>query len=445
MQRCSLFVLLGLLAAVTLSGQSNLSTLTGVISDQSGALLPGVDVMITNTESGESYRSQTSGSGQYTIPLVKPGVYTLSAHRDGFKKESRTGILLQTGAQQRLDLRLEVGSVTERIEVEATVPLLQSETSAVRSTVDNRTIANMPLINRRAAQLTKLNGFLVQNDETSFTIAGGRNDNAMWMVDGGSVQNVTLGNANIRFDPPIESLQEFNVSIANYAAELGRTAGGVIQMTTRSGTNQFHGSLYEYFRNDALDARSFFAAERATLRYNLFGGSVGGPVRKDKTHFFINYEGRRISQQNTRLLNVPNPEETRGDFSASTVAVRDPAAAGRPPFPGNVVPTSRFDPIGAKLASYYPAPNVSGRPSGNANFLRNQPVRNPNDNLVARVDHIFNEKSRVYGRFLSSNGRTRNLAVFPVEAADPYYQVFNGTYYLNPAHSECPKGLQRPS
>lgn len=425
-----IFTLVAVVAAASaVSGQSNLSTLSGQISDQSGGIVPEVEVVIINTESGESYRAQSSESGQYTIPLVKPGPYRLTARREGFKEYSQSGIVLLTGAQLRVDLKLELGAVSERIEVQASIPLLQSETSAVRGTVDNRTIANMPLINRRAAQLTKLNGFLVQTGETSFAIAGGRSDNAMWMIDGGSVQNVTLGNPNIRFDPPIESLQEFNVSIANYAAELGRTAGGVIQMTTRSGTNQFRGSVYEYFRNDALDARSFFAAQRATLRYNLFGASLGGPVRKDKTHFFVNYEGRRIAQQTTRLLNVPDPEETRGNFSASGAAVRDPAAAGRTPFPGNVIPASRLDPAGAKLASYYPAPNVPGRPSGSANFLRNQPVRLPNDSLVTRVDHIFTENSRVYGRFLYQKNQTQNLAVFPVEAADPFYQLFTDTYY----------------
>ena len=254
--------------------------------------------------------------------------------------------------QVLVDVRLEVGSQTERIVVEAAAPQLQTQSSSVGAVVDNRTIINMPLIDRRAAQLARLNGFVVQNGNGSnFTMAGGRGDNSMWLIDGANAQNVLLGVQTLSFDPPIEALQEFNVSISNYAAELGRTGGGVVQMTTKSGTNEFHGSAYEYLRNDALDARTFFSETKPKLRYNLFGASLGGPIRKDRTHFFFSYEGRRQIDENARLQNVPTPAEVRGDFSASSRIIRDPAAAGRPPFPGNIIPTSRLDPIGQSTRS----------------------------------------------------------------------------------------------
>ena len=165
-------------------------------------------------------------------------------------------------------IRLEVGALTESVTVEASIPLLKTETSAVGAVVDNRTIASMGLAGRRASQLAGLTGFVVvAAGASNFAMAGGRGNNAAWLIDGGTVQNVSLGVANLVIDLPIESLQEFNVSVSNYAAELGRTGGGVVQMTTRSGTNQFHGSAYEFLRNDKLDARNFFAAEHPTLRY----------------------------------------------------------------------------------------------------------------------------------------------------------------------------------
>ncbi|MBI1898055.1 MAG: TonB-dependent receptor [Acidobacteria bacterium] len=325
---------------------------------------------------------------------------------------------------------MELGAVTESISVEATAPLLQTESSTVGAVVENRTIVNMPLINRRAAQLARLTGFVVQNGTGSqFSMAGGRGDNAMWLIDGGTAQNVTLGVQTLSFDPPVESLQEFKVNVSNYAAELGRTGGGVVQMTTKSGTNAFHGSVYEYLRNDALDARTFFAADKAKLRYNLLGASLGGPIRKDRTHFFYNYEGRRVKSAATIIQNIPTPAETRGDFSGSRTVIRDPAAAGRPPFPGNIIPAGRLDPIGLALAAFYPAPNVPGRPSGSSNFRTNREDENPVNTHVARVDHMFTEKDRVYGRLLVNTGRNFNSPVYATPGTDQEHRIRNNSYY----------------
>ena len=339
---------LPLFLAMPLLPQSQTSTLSGTVRDPAGAVVPTAQVRIVNTETGEGYHGLSNDSGNFTIPLVKPGRYDLVAELAGFKQFSQSGIVLETGASARLDIQLEVGVVTERLVVEGTVPLLQTASSSVGAVVENHTIVNMPLINRRAAQLARLSGFMVQNGTGSnFTMAGGRGDNSMWFIDGGNVQNVTLGVSTLNFDPPVESLQEFNVSVSNYAAELGRTGGGVVQMTTKSGTNQFHGSAYETFRNDKLDARSFFAADKPKLRYNLFGASLGGPIRRNKTHFFFNYEGLRRQSEVTQIVNVPTPAEARGDFSASRLVIRDPQAAGRPPFAGNIIPAARLDPVDA--------------------------------------------------------------------------------------------------
>jgi outer membrane receptor protein involved in Fe transport len=413
-----------------LFAQSQLATVDGSISDASAAVVPGAELKFTNQETGESWSASTNSQGIYTVPLIKPGSYQMDVTRPGFKPYRQTGLALETGGQHRIDVQLELGTQTERILVQAEIPQLQTESAVVGAVVSNRSIADLPLINRRAAQLARLGSFVVQiGTGNNFAMGGGRGNNTNWRIDGGNVQNIMVGDQGLNFDPPIESLQEFSVSVSNYSAELGRTGGGVVQMTTKSGTNQFHGSAYEYFRNDALDARTFFAATKAPLRYNLYGASLGGPIRKDKTHFFFNYEGRRQTTAQTFIYNVPTVAEKLGDFSASPGAIRDPETAARSPFPGNRIPASRLDPIGAKLATFYPDPNVPGQPSGNANFRANAATRDNPNNYVARVDHVFRINDRIYGRFLSSTSDTLDGATFAVEAIDPFRRTRTGKYY----------------
>lgn len=424
------FCLALLASALTLLAQGQYATISGIASDSTGAAVPGVAVRAINAATGEAHSSSTDETGNYILPLLKPGSYRLEAEKSGFKRYQQTGITLETGTPARLDLVLELGLVTESVSVEAQAPLLQSESSAVANVIQNQTIVNMPLIDRRAAQLARLTGFVVQNGTTGqFSMAGGRGNNAMWMIDGGNAQNIGLGTPTLTFDPPVEALQEFNVSVSNFAAELGRTGGGVVQMTTRSGTNSFHGSAYEYVRNDAFDAQSFFASENPILRYNLFGASIGGPIRKDRTHFFYSYEGRRSKDANPVFQNLPTTAETGGDFSANPTVIRDPAAAGRAPFPGNRIPESRFDPVGRALLAFFPAPNVADRGSGNNNFLTNRVTTNPVNTHVTRVDHVFNERDRMYGRFLYNKSLTEVLPIFSQAGSDDGHRVGRGTYY----------------
>ncbi|MBI3207374.1 MAG: TonB-dependent receptor [Candidatus Solibacter usitatus] len=432
-----------LLTTILFSGalfaQSQLATVSGTIVDTSAAVIPGAHLKFANQETGEAWSATSNNEGHYTLPLIKPGKYFLDVEKAGFKNYRMTELILETGGQHRVDVKLDVGSQAERITVEASVPQLQTESSSVGAVVENRTIVDMPLINRRAAQLARLTGFVVQvGTGSNFAMGGGRGNNTNWRVDGSNVQNVLVGDQGLNFDPPIESLQEFSVSISNYSAELGRTGGGVVQMTTKSGTNQFHGSAYEYFRNDKLDARTFFAASKTPLHYNLFGASFSGPIRKDKTHFFFNYEGRRENRGSTFIYSVPTAAEKTGDFSANPIVVRDPEAAARAPFAGNRIPASRLDAIGAKLTSYFPDPNVAGQGSGNANFRANAASTDYPNNYVSRVDHAFNENDRLYGRFLSSHGRQIDNPTFATAAVDPFYrrrtnQFFNGgvTWFHN--------------
>ncbi len=424
----SLLVLLLLAGSGTAIFGQQTATLTGQISDATSAAIQNASLTLSNTQTGENYAGVSTTNGSFTIPLIKPGQYELNVEASGFKQVKKTGITLETGTTSRLDVELEVGNISDSVTIEASAPLLNSETSSIGSVVTNNTIVNLPLVNRRAAQLVRLNGFVVQNGTgSSFAIAGGRGDNAMWTIDGGNAQNILLGVATLNFDPPVESLEEFNVEVANYKAELGRTGGGYIQMTTRSGTNQFHGSVYEFLRNDAFDARNFFSATKPRLRYNQFGASLGGPIRKDKTFFFFNYEGIRNNRQNTLLANVPTRAEINGDFSGSSTIVRDPQTGQA--FAGNIIPTSRLDPVGVAIANLYPNPNVDGARSRNNNFRANQSITNPTNVYVTRIDHSFSEKDRVYGRFLASTGNTNEAAVFPTPGTDPWNRSADNSYY----------------
>ena len=419
--------LLLLAAAITAPAQQT-ATLSGSVHDASAGVVQAASVKLVNTKTGDTFSGVSSANGLYTIPLIKPGEYELQAEAPGFKQHLQTGIRLETGSSARIDIALEVGAVAETVTVEASAPLLNTDTSSNGSVVRNSTIANMPLIDRRAAQLARLNGFVVQNGNGSnFAMAGGRGNNAMWTIDGGNVQNILLGVATLMYDPPVESLEEFNVEVSNYKAELGRSGGGYVQMTTKSGTNQFHGSLYEFLRNDKLDARNFFSASKPQLRYNQFGASVGGPIRKDRTFFFANYEGLQIRRQQTIIASVPTVAETRGYFSGLGTVVRDPVTGT--PYPGNLIPVSQQDPVGAAIASLYPAPNVDGARSRNNNFRANEPLSTRTHVAVARLDHTFSERDRIYGRFLVNETDSFNAPVFPVPGTDNWHTTSDNSFY----------------
>ncbi len=346
---------------------------------------------------------------------------------------------METGQVSTVDVELPVGSLSQVVDVAAEVPLLQAESAAVSGVVENQTIKDMPLLDRRSAQLQGLSGFVVPNGagaSATFAIAGGRGNNANYLIDGGTAQNLTLGVPTLMYDPPVESMQEFNLSISDYAAELGRTGGGIIQMTTKSGTNSFHGSAYEFLRNDDLQARTFFSKTIPELRYNLFGASVGGPIIKNKTYFFFNYEGRRQIANTNQLLNVPTLAEDQGNFSADSYVVKNPTTGS--PFPKNIIPTSLLDPVGSKLALFYPAPNVAGAASGKGNFDANDPATTTVNDYVARVDHTFNDNNRMFVRFLGEPQTISTASIFPNKYADPfgglndnYYYNISGTYYHN--------------
>ena len=430
---CPVSLLIAL--ASSASGQRSAS-LTGTVFDPDEAVIRGAAVRLVNASTGEKLDVLSNDSGAYVFPLLGSGVYDLTAESEGFKRYRRPGLEISTGQAARADLHMEVGKAAEVVTVRADLPQLRTEDSSVSSTIRNETIVNMPLIDRRAAQLARLNGFMVQNGVASnFTMAGGRGFNAMWTLDGGIVQNVTLGTAELMFDPPIEAMEEFTVHISNYKAEAGRSGGGAVKMTTRSGGNEFRGSLYEFLRNDSLDARQFFSAAKPALRRNQFGGSLGGPLKRNKAHFFFNVEAQRQDREQTRIRNVPSPDETQGRFSR---AILDPATfvegdrATGTPFPGNRIPPSRFDAVGAQLAALYPAPNVPDARARRLNYRVNQPIGNDAVYWVSRIDHVLRDDDRLFGRFVARSDLETDSPIFPTPGVDSFHRTLEGSYF-NPS------------
>lgn len=423
------FAAFTLIKPASLHAQS--TQISGRVVDQSSSVLPQTTLRLKSVETGEERSASSNDEGYFSFPSLQPGHYEVSASHDGFTPQIQSGIVVETGVNTTANFKLQVGEVRQAVTVEAGYQALQTESAAVSRVVENQTIVNMPLLDRRAAQLQRLSGFTVGNGSGSnatFAVAGGRSNNGAYMIDGGNVQNALLGTATLYFDPPVESLQEFNMALSNYAAELGRTGGAVVQMATKSGTNRFHGSAYEYLRNDLLQGTPYFATRKAPLRYNLFGVSFSGPIVRNKTHFFFNYEGFRQTAATTQVLNVPTPAEVSGDFSADSYKVINPATGTQ--FPGNIILLPQQDPNGAALAKFYPKPNVAGAASGKANFTANVPSKTVTDTYVARVDHVFSDKDRIFGRFLGDPSHITTGSVYPTPGTDSFGNS-NPTYYYN--------------
>ncbi len=430
----------GLLVAVHLAAQVNTAALTGIVSDPTGARVAKVRLTLTNQETGVEVKAETNAQGEYSFPLLSPGRYTLTTEAPGFKGSSHSGILLELGRVTRLDITLQLGQVDERIIVTGEAPLLDSETSTVGQFIENRSIVDMPLNNRRVGEIMAMMGHAVfiQGDviRPRYTIAGSRSDSQQWLIDGVNASNIALEVPQALFNPPVEAVQEIRVQQSTYSAEFGNSGAGVIAMSTRSGGNHFTGLLYEYFRNDKLNARGFFASSRPPLRWNAFGGAAGGPVIRNRTFFFTNLEFQRQRLSNVRTLTVPTAEQLKGDFSQTTTAagalirIYDPLSGApnsanpsqilRMQFPGNVIPQSRIDPVGAAIASHYPPPN---RPPANLAGASNWNAAGSNalniTTSTTKLDHNFSERDRLSARIIVHDFPTSNRPVFPTAAADP--------------------------
>jgi hypothetical protein len=374
--------------------------------------------MIRSNDSGMQAIVESNGEGWYVTPNLIPGAYLLSAVKPGFKAEVFGPVVLQVNQIVRVDFALTVGAQAESIQVEAApAQLLSSESAEISQVIGSKQIADIPLNGRTWQQLIDLSAGVnpgapgESGSPNPVNVNGQRTKANLFMVDGISVTSSAEGRGN-NFNIPLEALQEFSIQAGAYSAEFGDVAGGVINLQSKSGTNNWHGSLFEFFRNDAMDAANFFSnatgQPKNPLQYNQFGGSSGGPVRRDRTFFFADYQGTITHSSTPMVTSVPLSAQRTGDFSGVSVPIYDPfgASLARTPFPGNTIPPSLIDPAAAKITALLPAPNQfagSGQPLPFNNYAVTRTSTSGVHSFDIRVDHQFSPDSTVFVRYSFQN------------------------------------------
>ncbi|MBM3757538.1 MAG: hypothetical protein FJW38_26600 [Acidobacteria bacterium] len=402
-----------LLAGAACWPQAVTATLLGAVSDSSGGVVPDARVVIAEKDTGVKRTLTTNGEGIYTQSFLPPGSYSVEVEKQGFKKITRANIQVSVASTVRVDLVLEPGALTETVQVTAESPLLQTDRSDVNRTITSQTVRELPVANRSFQALVGLlpgvtppvATFTALEDpqRTTFYQANGQGNSANNVqVDGVDNNNPTLGLTI--YIPPAESVQEVNISTSNFNAEFGRAGGAVLNVVTRGGTNEFHGSVFEFNRVAALRARNFFnfvPQAKPALTRNQFGGTFGGPVVKNRTFFFGSYQGTKQRQATTELNTIPVQAWRGGNFTGVTgLNLYDPRTGpegpGRTPFPNNVIPASRIHPIASRLLSNLPATNQTGLVN---NIVGNVPFRLDSYNYDGRLDHNFNERNSFFMKY----------------------------------------------
>ena len=449
-------VLLHLSLAVQVSAQGNTASLTGIVTDSQGASLPNAAVTVTNKATSTQNATTTDGSGYYTFASLPVGAYTLQVEIQGFKRAVQDNVNLEVGQKARIDFSLEVGAVSETVSVATAPPTLSTQEASPGGVVENRMISDLPLSSRnwddllsgvpgvQADRYTEQGGGTANGRTGGANVHGVRSLQNNFVLDGvdnnsisENVQELTTQVAR----PSVDSIQEFRVSTNPYSAENGRSPGALISVTTKSGGNEFHGTVYDFLRNKVFDANNFFqnraGAPKPPHVQNQFGGNIGGPIYlprfgeggpavfsgKNKAFFFFNYEGTRIRKGVTRLGNVPMPNEIRGDFSAAAGAANrvnyarifDRVGDCRARVPGafnadgsfinNQIPAACLDPLAQSILGMLPAPNVipGSGPLNISNFLRAPGIIDDTDSYTARVDFQANSTNNIFVRYAYSD------------------------------------------
>ena len=397
----------------------------GNVMDQAGAALPDATVTITTAGTNVSRAAVTGRDGGYVVAGLFPGVYRVRVERTGYRPLIREGVRLATGETIRLDLHLALGGFAEGVTVTADAPLLRGETSGLGHVIDNRKIVGLPLNGRSFISLASLApGVAVPPPPAAPLprVNGGRPRTNEYLFDGISVLQPEPG--QVAFFPNIDAIQEFKIESNSPPAEFGRFNGGVVNLTTKSGSNAVRGTLFEFFRHEALNARNFFASGDAVtprFRRNQFGGVLGGPIRRDRTFFFLDYQGQRQTIGRTVISTVPTVLQRQGVIAEAiggrVPAIYDPAttvpAGGgvtRTQFPGNTIPVDRMDPVARTLLERYPLPTGAGTAN---NYRRTANETVDHDQFSLRLDHRFTSRDQAFGRFTRFNERFRPVTPLP--------------------------------
>ncbi len=412
--------MIALLAPLQLKAQAVGGTVLGFVKDSSGAAVANASVSVASVGTGVTRTVLTNSEGAYEAPSLPPGVYAVSVEMAGFKKTALSNLQLGVDQKLRVDVTLEVGAVTETVQVEGEAPVVKADTSELGETVTEHQIKDLPLNGRDFVQLTRIipgvvrgipganidgAGSLAWRASASFSANGQRTRDNNFLLDGVD-NNETWLNSVVVF-PSIDALEEFKVQTSTYSAEFGRSSGGVVNIAVKSGTNSFHGSVFEFLRNDRLDANDWFndkfGRKKPPFRQNQFGGAYGGPIKRDRTFFFMDYQGWRVRQAQTYLSNVPTPAMREGNFSELTRVIYDPLS--QTPFPGNAIPSARFDKAAKSIVDQlYPLPNVAGQLSAATgqtinNFLYNPSQTRNDDQFDVKVDHNISASNRAFARY----------------------------------------------
>ena len=398
--------------------QAQSGTIVGTLADQSGGVIPGANVKLVNDETQFTRMAVTNAEGQYVAYSVPTGTYTITVEQAGFQKLVRSSVRLTAADTVTIDLQLTLGSVEQTVQVTAETPLLQAQTATVSSLVTNQQMVEMPLNGRTFTALLKLSpgaytgssGNLTTSPyamrgDVNISVNGSSAQNNSYLIDGMVNRNLWL--STLIMVPTVDSIQEVRMLTSNYSAEYGAAAGAVTIVQTKSGTNKLHGSAYEFLRNNKLDANSFFnnrsGVAKPAFQRNEFGGTIGGPIRRDRTFFFGDYQGIRLRQPRTIVSTIPTLAQramvATGDFSTAGFTIYDPenvVGNQRQAFAGNKIPLNRLDPVAVKMLALLPTPTSS---AATRNFVFNPKVKQRTDQFDVRLDQNLGASDRFFFKF----------------------------------------------
>ncbi len=442
MKRPIMTVLLMYFLSLALAAQvTGVATLQGVVTDNSSAVLANAEVTVTNLDTGLAVKAMTNENGLYRVPALNPGRYSVEAKANGFAAARVNETRLEVGQTARLDLNLKIGNVNETVEITAQASLLNSETTDVGQVIDGKRIVEMPLNGRNYLQLAQLTAGVLPagnsrtSEEGGFIAFGQHTYQNNVLLDGADnssrASGGPLGFEAQAVKPPVDAVGEFKVLTNNTSAEFGYSTGAKVLVTTKNGTNQFHGSLYEFVRNDKFDATNFFAnragAKKPVFKQNQFGGTIGGPIIKNKAFFFMSYQGTRRRVGQTFTSTVPSRDiKERGDFSRQPAIRRnvyDPATltgtgatAVKQQFAGNIIPLNRWDPVAAAILKLYPDPNITGRENDTNNYFFSPSAKDDANQYDWRGDYNFSDKQRFYARYSKRDQNKLDPGPLPLPA-----------------------------
>ena len=421
----SIGIILLLLSFASTFAQRTTAEIVGTVTDETGGVLPGVEVVITNLDTALTRSTFTNDSGNYHVRLLPVGRYSVSGELVGFKKQEISGIILQVDQVARIDLSLEVGEITELVEVEGTAPLTKTDDADIGMVIENQQIEELPLRGENSfvdlvsldAGAAKVSGHLTSIFTDLFggmtNAYGSPPDGSRFMIDGVDVKDTAYSRIDIRLSG--NATREMKSQMNSHSAEFGMNSGIQVNMVTKSGTNEIHGNVFWDHRNSSANARNFFDPSRESrvreglsevpiLQFNIFGASVGGPIVQDQTFFFFNYQGTRENKSLTRPASVPTMKMRNGDFSEILpgTVIKDPLTGQ--PFPGNIIPENRIHPVARNMmfgvGEVNPLWPVPDRPGIANNILPSRVQEQVFDQYVFRVDHSLTDSDNICVRYI---------------------------------------------